>query len=190
MKNLNLVVGMLVIVLLAGCAGNREAVLKATAQKRQDVYQIALQSHVDSGKSLLKIEFPVKPFKARFINTYSKHSDPPYTVVVNIDGQPIELTDEPVYEDLLGNQELNPEVGRGWRYIFKKNLQLSPGDHRITIAVPLSDIVLEKELSLKEGENLLKITPVYRSSTYQKTKYPRYENGIQELVVNLNSRAL
>jgi hypothetical protein len=188
MNKLNLVAGMFVITLLVGCAGNREAVLKATAQTRQDVYQVTLQPKVLSGKALLKIEFSIKSFKARLVNTYFKYTD--FTTIINIDGQSMELTDEPVLEDLLGNPEINPEVGRGWRYIFKSNLLLSPGNHRITIAMPQLDVVVERDLTLIEGESLLNIVPIYKTSSYQKSKYPKFENGLYKLVLNLNSQVL
>lgn len=164
MRRMNLVAWVVVVTSLMGCAGNREAILQASAQTRQDVFQVAQTPQIAPGKALLNIEFPVKTFKARFVNLYIKHTDPPYTAIVNIDGQSIELTDEPVLEDLPGDFKNNPEAGTGWKYLFKKSIQLAPGSHRITIAVPQSDVVVEKELNLKAGENLLKFTPKYIAS--------------------------
>ncbi len=186
MRRVVLVVWAVVAVSLMGCAGNREVVLKAAAQTRQDVFQVALTSQAIPEKALLSIELPVKTFKARFVNSYFKHSDPPYTVVVNIDGQSIELTDEPVLEDLPGNPENNPEVGRGWRYTFKAKLHLSTGNHKIIIAIPESDVAIERDVTLVEGENLLKMHPIYRASSFQKTKYQKFGNGIQGFLVSLN----
>ena len=190
MKISGLVAWMIAVASLAGCAGNREAVSKATVQTRQDVFQVVQVPQVTPEKALLKIEFPVKTFKARIVNTYVKHSDPPYTAVVNIDGQIIELMDEPVLEDLPGDFKINPEAGTGWKYVFKKTLQLAPGTHRITIAIPQSDVVVEKEFTLNAGENLLKLAPVYKSSATRDPNYPRFSRGLQGVTAQLISKTL
>ncbi|MFA7061007.1 MAG: hypothetical protein WC156_09335 [Pedobacter sp.] len=190
MRRLILLALAVTVATLMGCAGNREAVLKATVQTRQDVFQVVQTSQVASEKALLNIEFPVKAFKARFVDLYIKHSNPPYTVIVNIDGQSIELTDEPVLEEVEGDFKNNPEAGTGWKYVFKKSLQLAPGAHRITIAVPQSDVVVEKELTLNTGENLLKLTPTYIASISRYSNYPRFSLGLRGVTVQLNSNVL
>jgi len=61
-----------------------------------------------------------KLLKYHFIGSYAKHTDPPYTTVLNIDGQTIVMSDEPVLEDLTGDARNNPEAGTGWKYNLKK----------------------------------------------------------------------
>jgi hypothetical protein len=187
---IRLAVWMIVAVSLVGCAGNRGAVLKASVQTRQDVFQEVQTPRSAPGKALLQIELPLKTFKARIVNTYVKHSDPPYTAVVNIDGQAAELIAEPVLEDLPGDFRDNPEAGTGWKYVFKKTLLLEPGSHRITIAVPLSGVVVEKELTLAAGENRIKFKPIYNASIVRYPNFPRFSQGIQDITVTLNSQAL
>lgn len=190
MRKIILVAWALTMLSLLGCAGNQEAVLKATTQTQRDVFQVVQSIQVIPGKAVLKIEFQVKNFKDRFFNTYVKYSNPPYTVIVNIDGQPVELTDEPVLENLPGDFRNNPEAGTGWKYVFKKTLQLEPGTHRITIAIPLSDIIIEKPLILDAGENLLKIEPKYNASISKFPHYPRFSKGLRGIAVQLNSTTL
>lgn len=190
MSRISLVGWMIVVSSLVGCAGNREAVLKASVQTQEDVFQVVQTPEVAAGKALLKIDFPIKTFKFRFVNSYVKHSDPLYTAIINIDGQPIELTDEPVLEDLPADFKDNPEAGTGWKYVFKKSLQLAPGSHRITIAIPQSDVVITKELVLNVGENLLKVTPAYISSISRYPNYPRFSLGLQGIALQLNSQIL
>jgi len=180
----------LVIVVMTGCAGNHEAVLKASAETRQDVFRVVQDTPGVPGKALLEIEFPVKTFRARFVNTYIKHSDPDYTVLVNIDGQPLELLAEPVLEDLHGDFRDNPEAGTGWKYVFKKTLLLEPGTYRMTIAVPLAGVVVEKELTLTAGEHLLKIAPTYTASVTRYPNYPRFNHGLSRVAGTLNNREL
>jgi len=188
MKKLNLVVGVFVISLLAGCAGNREAVQKASVETRQDIFQVVRNTPGVPGKALLEIEFPVKTFRARIVNTYIKHSDPPYTVLVNIDGQSLELAADPVLEDLPGDFRDNPEAGTGWKYNFKKTLLLDPGFHQIMIAVPLSGVAFAKDLNLTTGENKLRITPAYNTSVARHQNYPRFSHGLQGLTTQVDSR--
>jgi len=181
---------MVVAASLAGCAGNRDALLKATAQTRQDVFQTVQSTRATPGKAILTIEFPVKTFKARIVNTYVKYSDPPYTAIVNIDGQAVELTDEPVLEDLPGDFKDNQEAGTGWKYVFRKTLQLEPGTHRITVAVPLSGVLVEKNLELVAGDNLLKLAPIYNSSVSRYQNYPRFSHGLRGIAVHFDSKKL
>lgn len=179
-----------VVASLSGCAGNMNAVQRAGESTRQDVFQEVSERAATSGKALLKIDFPVKNFKARIVNTYIKHSDPSYTVTINIDGQSVVLTNEPVLEDLPGDFMKNPEVGTGWKYTFKKELWLEPGKHHVTIAVPLSDISVEKEVTLNAGENLLQLVPVYTPSVSRHPDYPRFNHGLSRVEVKLNNQEL
>ncbi|MDD2365398.1 MAG: hypothetical protein PHN84_04475 [Desulfuromonadaceae bacterium] len=180
----------MVVVSMSGCAGNRNAVTKGGESVRPVVFKEVSDTVVISGKALLKIEFPVKNFKARIAETYIKHSDPPYTVTINIDGQSVELAYEPMLENLPGDFKKNPEVGTGWKYNFRKELQLEAGKHRVTIAVPLSNVMIEKDVTLNEGVNHLQLTPVYKASVVRYQSYPRFNHGLNKLDVKLNAQLL
>jgi len=172
---------------MTGCAGNHEAVQKASVETRQNVFQVVQNTPIVQGKALLQIEFPVKTFRARIVNTYLKHRNPPFTAIVNIDGQTIELTAEPLLENLPGDFRGNPEAGTGWKYVFKKTLLLDPGTHRITIAVPLMGVVVKKELTLTAGEHLLKVAPTYNASVTRYQNYPRFSHGLHGMKVQVDS---
>jgi hypothetical protein len=180
----------MVLVMLPGCTCNKNAVARAVESTRLDVFKEVFNSAAVPGKAILKVEFPVKNFKTRIVETYIKHSDPPYTVTINIDGQSVVLTNDPVLENLPGDFMKNPEVGTGWKYNFKKELLLEPGNHRVTIAVPLSDIVIEKDVMLNAGANLLQLTPVYKASVSRNTQYPRFNHGLARVAVKLNNQEL
>lgn len=182
-------VNLILVVVLAsitGCAGNRDLIAKTSIASRQDVFQEAQTVQSVPGRAMLKVEFSIKNFKARFINTYYKHTDPPYTAILNIDGQTVVLSDAPVLEDLPGDFKNNPEVGIGWRYDFNKTLQLQSGKHHVSIAVPLSDVIIEKDIDLKEGSNLLNILPIYNAPVIRYPKFPRFSKDIRGLSVKLN----
>ena len=188
MKTLKSRVQMVTLVaVMSGCASNKSQLLKAGDSIRHDVFKEVNGSTITPDKALLEIEFPVKGFKARFINTYFKHSDPPYTVTLNIDGQSIVLTDEPVLEELPGDFKDNPEAGTGWKYKFRKKLLLEPGKYHVTIAVPLSDVVTEKDVTINAGANLMQLIPVYYASVTRYQNYPRFSHGLRRVAVKLNN---
>jgi hypothetical protein len=190
MRTLIILVLVVVLASLSGCAGNRNAIVKAGESAQRDVFKEVSDSTAISGKALLKIDFPLKNYKARFINKYIKHSDPPYTVTINIDGQPVVLSNEPVLEDLPGDFKENPEAGTGWKYNFRKELLLEPGKHHVTIAVPLSDIVTEKDVTLNAGANQMQIIPGYNACVLSYRNYPRFNHGLHRVAVKLNNQEL
>jgi hypothetical protein len=190
MKNNIMVIGavIMLIAVLTGCAGNNDLIAKASTNSRQDVFQEAQNTQGITGKAVLNLEFPVKNFKSRFVNSYSKHTDPQYTIVLNIDGQTTVLSVDPVLEDLPGDFKKNPEVGTGWKYNFKKTLTLQPGKHRVSIAIPVSDVIIEKEIDLKEGENNLKILPTYIASISRYPNFSRFSHGLRGITAKLNNQ--
>ncbi len=173
---------------LAGCAGNRDLIAQISISSRQDIFQEVQTTPAAPGKAVLKVEFAVKNFKSRFINSYSKYTDAPYTAVLNIDGQTTVLSDEPVLEDMPGDFKDNPEVGTGWRYNFKKTLQLQPGKHHVSIAVPYSNVISEKRIDLKIGDNVLKLSPIYNAPITRYSKFPRFSKGLRGISVKLNDQ--
>lgn len=175
---------------IAGCAGNRDAITKASFNSRQDIFQQTHSVQPVDGKALLNVEFPVKNYKSYFINTYTKYENPPYTVTINIDGQAAEVSAEPVLENMPGDFRDAPEVGTGWKYVFKRAFVLQPGKHHIIVAVPLSDVIIEKNLDLKEGANSLQLAPVYNTPVSKYSRYPRFSKGLRSISVKLNSQEL
>lgn len=176
--------------ILSGCAGNREFIAKTAISSRQDVFRELQAGQTVDEKTMLAIEFPVKNYKTYFVNRYYKHTDPPYTAILNIDGQATVMSDDPVLEEMPGDFTKNPEAGTGWKYVFKKVLLLKPGKHRITVAVPLSDLVFEKEIELKEGANNLKFLPLYNASATRFPNTPRFSKGLREIRSILNKQEL
>ena len=192
MKRTSIVISTVILAcfMLSGCAGNKDIIAKAATSSRQDIFQEVNSSQTTPSTGQLNIEFQVKSFRSRFINNYTKDTDPPYTTVINIDGQATVLTDEGVMEELAGKAENNPEVGTGWRYKFKKTLSLKTGKHRISVAVPTADVIVEKEIELQGGENVLKLLPVYRTPLTKRPNYPVFSSGISGLKVVLNNYEL
>lgn len=190
MKSKIMVIGAVVVLstVLAGCASNKDLIAKASTNSRQDVFQEVQNTAGTTGTTVLKLEFPIKNFKSRFVNSYNKHTDPQYTIVLNIDGQTTVLSADPVLEDLPGDFKKNPEAGTGWKYNFKKTLALQPGKHRVSIAIPVSDVIIEKEIYLKVGENNLQLLPTYIASISRYPNYPRFSHGLRGITAKLNNQ--
>lgn len=181
---------LIAVMFTAGCAGNREFKEQTTPVFRHEVFQELTTVGPVAGKAAVQVDFPVKSNRARFVNSYIKYSDPPYTTVITIDGQSAEMKDEPVLEDLPGDFRKNPEAGTGWKYNFRTALLLLPGKHLVTVAVPRSGIIIEKELILKEGLNNLKIVPIYKAAVSRNRNSPRFTNGLERIVILLDGQSL
>lgn len=191
MKAITLMALLAVLIASGGCSGGRErGTAAAVMTQRRDVFRDARTSQAAAGGALLNFDFPIKANRARFIHIYFKHTDPPYTAILSIDGQSTELSCEPVLEDLPGDFRKQPEAGVGWKYSFSSSLALMPGKHRITVTVPQSGVSVEKEVELKEGLNILKILPIYRSSLSRYRNSPRFTNGLAGVSVQLNGQPL
>jgi len=172
--------------LISGCASNREAITKSSIGSRQDVFTEAQKAEIPSGKALADFKFTVKSNAYYFIGTYGKHSDPPYRVHLNIDGQPTVLEAEPVLEDKSPVDSSIPESGIGWKYHFNKQVILAPGTHRVTIALPVDDVIVEQEITLRNGINTINLTPVYKRTLLRPYKGENFKAGIKSIQVNIN----
>lgn len=190
MKIMYLILALMTTVVFAGCASNKNTVMRQEQFTHKDVITEAKDSKPVEGKALVKISLPIKTYKSRIANQYIKHANPPYTVNLNIDGQMFVLKDEAVLEDVSGDFRNNPEVGTGWKYNFNTELILNPGKHKVSIEVPLSGVVFNGEVALAKGENVLSFTPVYNSSISRNSSYPKFVHGLKGLLLQHNSKPI
>jgi hypothetical protein len=117
------------------------------------------------------------------MGTYNKHSNPPYRVNVNIDGQVVTLESEPVLEDKSPIDSSVPESGTGWKYQFNKRLSLALGTHHIIIALPADDVLVEREIALRAGVNSIIISPVYKRTSLRPFKGQNFKAGVRTVEV-------
>lgn len=166
---------------VSGCANNRDLIAKASLATRNDVFAEAVSPETQSGKAIIDIKFAVKSNSSRFMEIYNKHSNPPYRVHVNIDGQVLILEAEPVLEDKYPADNNLPESGTGWKYQFSKQIVLPPGKHKLTIALPIDDVIVEREIDLRVGTNTITMTPVYNKRSYRPYKRQNFTAGVKTL---------
>ena len=175
---------MIATLLISGCANSRE--LKASIESKQDVFTDVLGKDALSGKATADIKFSVKSNSSRFLWFYNKHTDPFYTVHLSIDGQATVLESEPILEDISPIDANVPESGKGWKYQFSKRVVLTPGKHKLTIALPVDEVIVEKEIVLREGANTIIIKPIYKSTLLRPYKGENFKAGVKSVEVLLN----
>lgn len=170
MKNTSILVGVALIagMVMSGCATHRENTPVSPMPTRSDVFSETSSSAAEIGATTADIVFSVKSLSSRFFGIYYKHSDPPFRVYLNIDGQTAILDAEPVLEDKLSVDRDTPESGTGWRYQFNKRITLAPGKHKLTISIPVNDLIEEHDIELHAGANTLTLVPVYKKRSSQR----------------------
>ena len=148
--------------LVSGCANKQGLATKPLIERKQDVFADVLEKERTSGKAVTNISFTVKSNSSRFLWFYNKHTDPPFTLNLTIDGQVTVLEAEPVLEDISPIDSTVPESGTGWKYQFSKQIALAPGKHKLTVALPVDEVIVEKEIVLREGANSIIVKPIYK----------------------------
>jgi len=188
MKRNLILAGLIMIAgfIASGCASNKDLIAKASLGIRQDVFTEAIGKNVLPGQAVADITFSVKSNSSRVMWIYNKHTNPPYRVHLNIDGQTTVLEAEPVLEDKSPIDSSVPESGIGWKYDFNKRITLAPGKHKMTIALPVNDVIVEQEIVLREGKNTIVLKPEYKKKTLRPYNGENFVAGVKTLEVTVN----
>ena len=186
---MNLVIAgaaLMLCVVASGCANNRDLIAKTSLATRSDVFTEAVSSDVQTGKAIIDFSFAVKSNSYYLMGTYGKHTAPPYRINLNIDGQATVLEAEPILEDKSPIDSNVPESGIGWKYQFSKRIALAPGKHKLTIALPVDDVIVKKEVELRSGENSVTVTPIYSRRNLRPYKGENFTAGVKTLALRVN----
>jgi len=188
MKHKSMLVGAALMAgfVISGCANNRDLIAKSSYSTINDVFSAPSRSEAESGKAIADIMFTVKCNSLRFAEMYIKHSKPLYRVHVNIDGQATVLEFEPTLEKISPIDSNAPESGTGWKYTFSKRIALAPGKHKLTIAIPIDDVIVEQEIALRAGVNTVTVIPVYKKRLVRPYKGHNFTAGVKTLKVMVN----
>jgi hypothetical protein len=126
---------------------------------------------------------------------HDPHGKPEYRFMLNIDGQAAVWKVDGKKEDLPtsdehGKTSINPDAGKGIKYVLEKRLRFRPGSHTISFGLPADNYLLERTVTMKEGETtVLEYKPVYRYKTLP-TRIPTFMKGISHYEVYLNGTKL
>lgn len=154
-----------VTVLLTGCT--KEIISMMNQGTRQDVFQeITGNARIPDGYAKLTIVASLKTHKPGIYLFGSKtRGTRDYVLLINIDGQKVEVKGNLREETSEPKGLVDPEAGEGIRYIFKKDVLLKAGPHKLIVALPEERVVVKRELTFKEGTtNILRLVPIYRST--------------------------
>jgi len=177
---------LILCVVASGCANNRDLIAKSSLATKNDVFTEVVSPETQSGKAIMDIKFAVKSNSSLFMGIYNKHSNPPYRVHVKVDGQTSIIEAEPVLEDKSLIDSNVPESGTGWKYQFSKRVALAPGKHKLTIALPIDDVIVERELELHAGTNTITVMPVYKKRMLRPYKGLNFTAGVKTLEITVN----
>lgn len=185
------------ILAASGCSRNAGALKSPDTPVRHDVFTaLSEPSPVPAGHADLTIVSSLKTHLAgAHTFGHQKHGTPDYQVSVLIDGQAVTLRGEVREESREPLGIRDPEAGRGARYLFRKELRLKAGTHRVVAAIPDDGVRVEGEISLSEGSsNTLTLEPVYRPTAlkgkpaaYGQTSF---KEGMRGFRVLLNGKQL
>ena len=182
--------------ILIGCAGNRDLFKTVSTSTRQDVFQeIAHGAALVSGYADLRVYSSLKTHKPGIYSAKDIHGTADYKIIMNIDGQTVELLGDLQRENSEARALNDPEAGEGMRYHFSKNIRIKVGTHKIVIAIPADDLAIEREITLTAGSsNTLAFEPVYgnlpgkqRPGFYRDTSFTE---GLKLFRVVLNGKYL
>ena len=182
------------MIILTGCAGNRELIKTMSTSIRQDVFQeVAEKTSPEPGYVDLRIYSSLKTHRPGIYSKKDVHGTPNYMMFVNIDGQAIQLQGNLQNENFEPREFRDPEAGNGIRYRFSKNLRLKAGTHKIIVAFPDDEIAIEREITLSDkSNNRLVVEPIYgavairqRPAFYGVTSF---KEGLKRLRLILNGR--
>ena len=196
MKRKIILLPLLAITVTSGCAGSPELIRTSSVSTRSDVFQ-ELQDggSIPVGYADLRITSSLKTHKPGIYSSTDVHGTPEYRLLINIDGQAVQLQGNLYAEDIEPRGLRDPEAGEGIRYRFNKKLRLKTGTHKIVVAIPEDGIVVEREITLSEGRNNnLFLEPVYGSSTGKQRPgfygVTSFKEGLKWFVVILNGKSL
>ena len=195
MKRKIILLPLLAITVTSGCAGSPELIRTSSVSTRNDVFQ----ELKDGGSSPaeyadLRIVFSLKTHKPGIYSRTDVHGTPEYRLLINIDGQAVQLQGNLYKENIEPRGLRDPEAGEGIRYRFSKILRLKAGTHKIVVAIPEDGIAVEREITLSEGNNNLFLEPVYGSSTDKQRPgfygVTSFTEGIKSFGVVLNGKSI
>lgn len=120
------------------------------------------------------------------MNIYNKYSNPPFQLLLRIDGQTMMIESEPVLEDNSPINSSKPESGKGWRYTFKKRIAIVPGRHTVLFDIPVEGVTIKSDLELHAGANTVTVIPVYKKRSIRPYNGRNFTAGIAALEISAN----
>jgi len=197
MKKLNLLVFILTLTVLGGCAKSPALLKESSAGLRSGVFEELSNGggKIPEGFADLRFTATVKTHKPGLFSAKDLHGTADYPLQLDVDGQTVVLRGALAEENLNPLDQEDPEAGEGIRYQFSKTLRLKPGKHSVIVALPADKIAVEKEITLVEKElNSLALEPIYGRVSEKKrpssNRVTGFEEGITGIRLTFNGRSI
>ena len=196
MTKINLLVIIMALIVIGGCASSSALIRTSNISTRSDVFEeLSNGGLVPPGYADLRVASSLKTHKPGIYSAKDIHGTSDYKLLLNIDGQAVQLQGSLQEENSGSNGLRDVEAGEGTRYRFNKKLRLKSGTHKVILAIPADDLAVERVITLAEGSsNSLVLEPVYRQTPgkrrpgfYGKTSY---KEGIKGISLILNDKPL
>lgn len=192
-----IICGLLVaMAVISGCATSTELIKTGSISTRSDVFQELTDGGlVPQGYADLQVTSSLKTHNPGVYSTKDIHGTADYRLLLNIDGQAVQIQGSLHEENIEQKVLRDDEAGEGIRYLFEKKLRLKAGTHKIVIAIPADDLAVEREITLPEGSsNSLVVEPIYRGAPIKRRPgfygIKSFKEGIRGLWVTLNSKQI
>jgi len=188
---------MMSLTVLSGCAESATLIRAGSNSIRSDIFQeFSSGGLVPQGYAELRVVSSLKTHKPGIYPFEKKnHGTPEYRMLVNIDGQAVQLQGDMQKEHIGPSGHRAPEAGDGIRYRFSKTLRLKGGTHRITVALPGDQLAIEREVTLSDGSrNTLVLEPTYGASPDKQRPgfygVTSFRQGVKGLRPTLNGKEI
>jgi len=185
----------LLLTVLAGCGATAKMITAKSQSERADVFtEVTDTGAKPQGYADIVVKANIKTHVTGYYSGESEtslHGKPGYPFVLNIDGQAVvwkvdgQKDVKPDYDE-DGKTSRDPEAGTGIKYILEKKLRLREGAHKVYLALPEDNYIVEVELMLRSGEEtVLEFKPLYWHK-HIPTRIPTFLKGIREYEIYLN----
>jgi hypothetical protein len=173
---------------LAACAASYPAGMG----KRSDVFQIVPEgSPAGADGVLVTVSASIKTHtESTLLIEPAQHGSDDYRLVVDINGQSIDLPVQTAEETTDSDPRTDPESGAGLRYIYKATVRLRPGSYTATAWLPTENVITSQEVQISGSSRNITIKPFYRGSAGRKPAslrwLPSFRDGVSSLSISVN----
>ena len=195
MKKKDILILAMAVTIISSCADNYALIRANSTSIRNDVFEELLDGGpVPPGYAVLRLVSSLKTHKPGTYSVTDIHGTFDYKLLLNIDGQAVQLQGNLREERIEPRGLGDAEVGEGIRYRFSKKLRLRAGTHKVVIALPTDGIAMEHKITLPEGSNTMLLEPLYKATPGKRRPAfygaTSFEEGIGGFRVVLNGQPL
>jgi len=196
MNRMNVLFLVMAVTFISSCANNSSLIRASSTSIHSDIFEeLTVGGPIPAGYADLSVDFSVKTHKPGIYSVKDIHGTPDYKLLLNIDGQAVQLQGSLREEYIEPRGLRDTEGGEGIRYQFTKKVRLKAGTHKIVIAIIEDEIAVARELILADGSrNSLVLEPVYKMAPGKRRlgvySVPSFQEGIRGLQVTLNGKPI